>query len=192
MARILPKGNDNILGLNMNNIARFVLIAVLTCLTTASAFAVSVPWTGLSDFDNSDMSFNAVHASHLTFTTPRLEECPFVGLGCTAEYHSHGGLSIGILDLLLDNVWTTVYSGSVDNDAIQPLDTLAIDFSPSSVTGAYWHTPTPQYVSFHNFINVTFDFSEPSADSVDVPEPTTIALFGLGLLGVAMARRRAA
>ena len=173
----------------MKNIARFVLIAVFACLTT-HAFAVSVPWTGATDFDNSSMMFDPVHASHLAFTTPRIEPCPFVGVGCTAEYHSHGGLSIGTLDLLLDNVWTTVYSGSVDNDAVLTLDTLAIDFLSSSVTGAYWHTPTPQSVSFHNFVNVTFDFSEPSADSVDVPEPTTIALFGLGLLGVAVARRR--
>lgn len=174
----------------MKSIPKFALIVLMTCMTSLSAFAISVPWTAAYDFDNASMMFDAVHANHLTFTTPKLEPCPFVGVGCAAEYHSHGGLSIGVLDLLLDNVWTTVYSGSVDHDAVQELGVLSIDFLSSSVTGALWHTPTPQSVSFHNFENVTFDFSDTAANSATVPEPTTIALFALGILGFAASLRK--
>jgi hypothetical protein len=185
--RLAYKKYNKLQGRKMKKVSLFSAKALLQsalvvgAFLASTAYATTVSWTGSSDFDNEAITFAPIQASQMQFLDGGWDGYQF------AEYHSHGGSVTAELNLQLNGVWTNVYTGSVTGGQDFWLNGLTVNFDSSQVTGAQWTTPTPQYQTYHGFYNVGLDFTDPNP----VPEPTTVALFGLGLMGVMASRRKA-
>jgi hypothetical protein len=82
-------------------------------------------------------------------------------------------------------------SANVTNFLIARQDyTVPASLPASTILNWYWQTsPSTQQVDFFNFSNAVAPVPAFSV-AVYVPEPTTAALLGMGLLGLAAAMRR--
>jgi hypothetical protein len=110
----------------------------------------------------------------------------------------------GYLVTSLTGTWNTVGNGNIDEPAtLAPIDPLRPYWMEGSASGdgffsgyLAWRTPTG-FGGFHNEISriyISFSgspgFAEGSASAVTVPEPLSVSLMGLGIVGVIMLGRR--
>jgi len=137
-----------------------------------------------SDFNTGTLTFPAINAgSLLAITSPG-----------TGYWHSHGSVATVLLEVQLDNVWTTIYNSGTQVWPDTQITTIStpIVFPAGSVTGVRISMSPGVNQSFHS-VNAAMAFV---FDGEIVPVPTTsplglTALFGsLMLLGLMVLQRR--
>ena len=181
---------------NANTIRKTLLmvVAALGLTIAANGHAAVVLWNPQST-DVAQSDFNTATMTFAGFTANQLDSVTG-GSGSGAWWHSHTGLLMtAALDLMLDGIWTNIFSSgttSVTQIASNTVTSIpTIGFASSTVTGIRLTGTPAQNQSFHAWATsrhhspVTFTFSS-------VPEPGTAALLGLGLAlaGAGAARKR--
>lgn len=142
-----------------------------------------------SDFDDATMLFAAETADTISLAN--------FGTGL---FHDHSSVDYSRAELELFNgtAWINVFtSGDVGaaNVALSSLFASPIVFAEMAVSGIRLSSTIPVFNAFHlvsDSMSYTLSNDPSIGNGTPVPEPTTIALLGLGLLGAAAARRRKA
>ncbi|MEQ9411504.1 MAG: PEP-CTERM sorting domain-containing protein [Fuerstiella sp.] len=149
------------------------VLAFLAAVPASTRAGVIVSWTGPSSFDDSTISFTGFQTSELTDVT---------GGG---YYHDHGGPTTVFLDILLDGVWTNLFSDFIHtNNSSHFMDSIPTSFSfaQGTVSGLRLRSDPYRLNTFHALTPDTkFEFNTATAS---VPEPESLAVFGLGTLGL--------
>ncbi len=163
--------------------ARFgaVIAAVLTIgigsVTTANAKTITETWGGAKRFDDGQFTFAPVLVD------------TFLGITGNGYFHDHDGSgTTAYLQLRLDTVWTTIHSQSTSTAGLAPVYLASfpmVSFVEASLSGIWLQSDPAQDYSFHKINKDVFRFHQ-------VPEPTTLAIMGLGLAGLGFARRKKA
>lgn len=172
--------------------ARAVVFGAVMALA-APAMAILTPvWSGavtdtasVTDFDTGTLMFPAISAGKITIAAPLL-----------GYYHDHGGGGAATFSVLLNGVWTLVYTAPVSNGIDIPLSTLPVplaSFSPGQVTGVRLGCTIAVNQCYHQ-ISPAMQFDLTAGIPNVVPtlsEYATLALMLLVMLaGMLVLRRR--
>lgn len=155
-----------------------------TSVTLGSCDFSQAPYGGYSGgFDNAVCSFASTTASSLTVSD----------LGnALIDPGYHGAYGVAI-DLWSNNVWTNVFTSANYSGGDVLLSSILsgpIDFAPLTTDRLRLRSDIDHGYNFHNASdNLTFTLGEAAATAT-VPEPASIALLGMGLVGFGVARRR--
>jgi hypothetical protein len=155
-----------------------------TSVTLGSCDFSHGPYGGSSGgFDNAVCSFASTTSSSLTISN-------FGNARIDPGFHGAYGVAI---DLWSDNAWTNVFTSANYNAGDVLLSSIIsgpIDFAPLTTDRLRLRSDIDHGYNFHDASdNMTFTLGEVAAPAA-VPEPASIALLGMGLIGFGVARRR--
>ena len=171
------------------------LVAAFGLTIATYSHAIVVQWSPTStDVTNTD--FNTATMLFAGFQANSLDSVSGGTGAAGAWWHSHSAaVMTAFLDLELNGIWTNIFSSgttSVSQIASNSASSIpATGFASSTVTGIRLRGVPGVNQSFHGWststsagnTQVAFTFSS-------VPEPGTLALLGLGMLGAGLVRRR--
>ncbi len=156
-----------------------------------SANATLITWqnetfTGVSGVSNSD-NFDTGFITFTPFVSDSLDDISSAGF-----YHIHGTTAIlFFIDIFLDGAWNTIFTDTLTVAANVPnIDIIGtpISFTQGLVSGIRLRASGAVNQAWHLTLGTTtptvFDFN------MDIPEPSSILLFSVGLAGLALIRRR--
>ena len=179
-----------------SNTVRFgaVIAAVLTIgigsITAANASLIKIKWIeiGASFQPCPQCSYSDFNEAEITFA-PISDIDQFLGITGNGYFHNHPGGSsstTAYLQLRLDTVWTTIHTQATTSSTSKVyLDWFPMySFAAASLSGIRLYSDPNQDQSFHKVGSDYFRFSR------TIPEPGTLAIMGLGLVGLGFARRR--
>lgn len=151
-----------------------------------SASATVINWIGnggFSNFDNQEITFSGFQASSLDSVTAS-------GFNV---FENHGNAAVvHNMDVRLDGIWTEfwTFTGSSISASITLIVPSPILFSTATVDGIRFGANPIVGQAYHfSSGGPSFNFNT-ITPLASVPEPATLTLFGLGLLGLGAARRR--
>ncbi len=173
------------IGIGSITAANATTLIKMKWIEASASFQPCLASQSLSSCDYSD--FND---AQITFA-PISDIDQFLGITGNGYFHNHPGGSsstTAYLQLRLDTVWTTIHTQATTSSTPKVyLDSFPMySFAAASLSGIRLYSDPNQDQSFHKVGSDYFRFSR------TIPEPGTLALFGLDLAGLGFARRKKA
>jgi hypothetical protein len=134
-----------------------------------------------SDFDRAEFTFASEYVDTITVAN--------FGIGYA---HDHGTNYTSDLQVFNGTNWITVLSISAGNDTpLSDMFSNPVTFAGMNITGMRLDSSGDVGNMYHQ-VNSSMTYELAGTPSSNVPEPTSIALMGLGIAGIATLRRRKA
>lgn len=167
----------------MKKIALAVLFALAAPLSLAT--------TLLQGNATTDTSSNSYFDTASFMFTPEFVDTISIANTAQGFGHNHGGLSQGLLEIYDGTTWIIVDQFVLGNQAFfSTTFSSPVTFVGDVISGLRLTDTLHVGYAYHDVSsNMTYTISGTPSN---VPEPATIALLGLGMLGIATSRRKSA
>ena len=163
----------------------------------SALFVLAVPFASATVFTqgsaSTDSGYNADFDVSTFMFAPELVNTITVANAVFGYAHSHGDSTDQTLEVYDGANWNIVNQFTLNTDGtdayLADIFSNPVTFTGQLISGLRLSETNLVGYTYHNIDqNMTFTTS----DTGSVPEPTTVALLGLGLLGFAIARRKSA
>jgi opacity protein-like surface antigen len=168
-----------------------VSLSVLAQLASASVITHGVGGTYTETYAGVDYtdSYDAFDKAQFTFAPEYVDTITLANFG-DGYAHNHSTGASSQLQVFDGSTWSTVFS-YVANDDTYLSDIFAnpVTFGGKTISGVRLNST--DYVGYmYHSVNYDMTYELSGTEPSNVPEPASIALFGLGIAGLAGLRRR--